>query len=87
MNMKHESTLRTPSEPFRTHDLFLSAFLLAKGAVLVDHVREGSRVAFIFSSESDPQRLARDFYNGAAVGVSSYVQALQNLKSLIYDNV
>jgi len=84
MAMTERATANASTEQFRTHDLFLSAFLLAKGALLLDHTREGGRVTFVFAGEPNPQVLARDFWNGAPVNVSAYVQALQTLKSVIH---
>ena len=70
---------------FHTHDLNLAAFLLARGAVLTTHVRDGPRVTFLFATEPDPAPLARQFWNGAPVGVGAYIRALDTLKSIIHD--
>jgi hypothetical protein len=70
---------------FHTHDLHLAAYLLAKGAVLTSHVRDGPRVTFTFAKAPDPEPLVHEFWNGADVGVGAYVRALDTLKSIIHD--
>ena len=74
----------TASTLFRSSDLFLSAYLMARGTRLLGHVWRGSRAVFLFEGPSDPQPLVREFWNGGLVNVSDFVQALRVLKSLLY---
>ncbi len=74
----------TPSNHLHTSDLFLSAYLMARGTRLLGHVWRGSRAVFQFEGPSDLQPLVREFWNGGPVSVSDFVQALRVLKSLLY---
>ena len=66
-------------------DFYLAAYLKAKGMKLVDIMREGRRVTFVFEDREDRQTLTRDFYNDGVVQVNPFIHAIQDLKSIIYN--
>lgn len=69
---------------YKTVDLYLGAFLKARGIELLDVDRADRRVTFLFKDGAEVQKLVTGFYNDAEVGVSAYKNALRDLKSLIY---
>ena len=69
---------------FETKDLYLSAYLKAKGLSLVDTRRDGSRVFFVFENKEKAGDLLREFFNGGKVSVSLFVKAISDLKTLIH---
>jgi len=69
---------------FETKDLYLSAYLKAKGLSLADTRRDGSRVFFIFEDKEKAENLLKEFFNGGRVSVSLFVKAISDLKTLIH---
>jgi hypothetical protein len=69
---------------FETKDLYLSAYLKAKGLSLLDTRRDGSRVFFVFGDKEEAANLLKEFFNGGKVSVSLFVKAISDLKTLIY---
>jgi len=74
-------------EIYRTVDLYVAAFLKAKGITLVDVEREDKRVTFLFKDPDEVERLVKDFYNGGQVRANDYRNALRDLKAIIYRDV
>lgn len=69
---------------YETKDLYIAAFLRARGLELVGTRRNGSRVFFCFRGKNEAENLTRDFLNGAQVDVSLYTKAIQDLKTIIF---
>jgi len=67
---------------YKTPDLYLSAYLKAKDYV-VSIKRDKGRCFFEFVDVSDD--VVNSFYNNAPIGVTAYKNALQDLKSMIYN--
>lgn len=70
-----------------TSDLYFAAFLKVASAPLVEVRREGKRVFFVFSFESEGafKALKDDYFmDRAKVSALTYSQAVKAMKSLIY---
>ena len=65
---------------FRTSDLYLAAFLKAKGHAL--SWEHKGRCIFIFNGDTQVDR--ENFINGGNVDVSLFISAIQSLKTLIF---
>ena len=70
---------------YKTSDLYLSAFLKAKGMRLVDKVRDGNRFVFVFDDRSDRHLLIQEFFNDGSVSITAFKNALQDLKTIVYN--
>ncbi len=70
---------------YETTDLYLSAFLKARGLLLVDRRLDGRRVTFVFADRTDRRSLVTEFYGNGQVYVNDYVHALQDCKAAIYN--
>jgi hypothetical protein len=69
------------SAAFKTHDLYLAAFLVTRGHVL--RRLEGEyRRAFVFPGDAGED--ADLFYAGSAVPARDYAHALRDLKSRLH---
>lgn len=73
------------SNTYRTSDLYLSAFLKAKGLRLRDKLKDGSRFVFIFDDRPDRQELIQEFFNDGTIGITTFKNALQDLKTLVFN--
>ena len=67
---------------YRTTDLYLSAYLKAKGhKVRCEH---GRKCTFVFLSSVSPD--INDFFNDGMISVTKFKNAIQDLKTLIYNS-
>lgn len=73
------------NENYPVSDFYLAAFLKAQHFKLVDTLREGRRVTFIFEDKPTRSQLTKDFYNDGTVNVNPFIHAIQDLKSIIYN--
>ena len=64
-------------------DLWGAAFVKAKGVKLVDVLREGRSVYFLFGPEA--RDVIFDYENGVKISSILYKSAIDDLKSIIYD--
>jgi len=70
---------------FESSDLFLCAYLKAKGVPFEGTKRgEGKRIIFIFQRQPDIQDLLKGYYNDGCVPVLSFKAALRNLRDIIF---
>ena len=67
---------------YRTSDLYLSAFLKAKGCCIKDISINNGQVFFQFAVEN-LNRMLRGYFNNANVNVLTYVGALRDLRTII----
>jgi hypothetical protein len=72
-------------ETYRTSDLYLSAFLKAKGMRLKDKVGNGGRFVFIFDDREDRKQLIQEFFNDGLVSITAFKNALQDLKTMVFN--
>lgn len=70
---------------YETSDLYLSAFLKAKGLKFVDKYRRGERFVFIFEDRPDRQDLIREFFNDGMINITSFKNAIQDLKTMVFN--
>ena len=68
-----------------TAELWLAAFLRARGAKLTGTSRDGNRVLFEFEDRELCERLATEYLNGGKASISSLKAAWSDLKTLIFD--
>ena len=74
-------------EPFKSKDLYLSAFLRAAGARMIDTERRGTIVIFVFEQNGDGMihRLQTDYYNKSAkIDARTFVDEIKVLKTLCH---
>ena len=72
-------------ETYRTSDLYLSAYLKAKGLKLWDKHKTGDKFVFIFEDRDDRQQLVRDFFNDGMVSITVFKNAIQDLKTMVFN--
>jgi len=70
---------------YKTSDLYLSAFLKAKGMKLKDKQKNGNKYIFIFEDRSDRKELIQEFFNDGTVSISAFKNALQDLKTMVFN--
>lgn len=71
--------------PYRTSDLYLSAFLRAKGVIIQNINRKNGKVIFIFQNDGKIQDLINKYFNDSDVPVLRFKAALRDLRSIIFD--
>lgn len=70
---------------YETSDLYLSAYLKAKGMHLEGKKRQGAKFVFIFSDNLEREKLIEEFFNDGLVGITSFKNALQDLKTMVFN--
>jgi hypothetical protein len=70
---------------YRTSDLHLAAFLKAKGMRILDTTKSGGKSTFVFSDEGNSKELIQEFFNDGLVSVTAFKNALQDLKTMVYN--
>ena len=72
-------------ETYATSDLYMSAFLKAKGLKLIDKKRSGQRFIFVFEDRGDRKELINQFFNDGLVSITAFKNAIQDLKTLVFN--
>ena len=72
-------------DTYKTSDLYLSAFLKAKGLRLLDKRRAGEKYVFIFDDRPDREELIREFFNDGQVSITAFKSAIQDLKTMVFN--
>ncbi len=70
---------------YASTDLYLSAYLKAKGLRLLDVDRDGRRAIFVFEDRKDRKDLILSFYNEGTVSINAFKNAVQDLKAAIFN--
>lgn len=70
---------------YRTSDLYLSAFLKARGMRLRDKFRNGNKFVFIFDDRDDRKELIQEFFNDGSVSITAFKNAIQDLKTMVFN--
>lgn len=70
---------------YRTSDLYLSAYLKAKGFRLKDKHRAGNKFIFIFEDRDDREQLIQEFFNDGTVNITAFKNAIQDLKTMVFN--
>ncbi len=72
-------------DTYKTSDLYLSAFLIARGMKLRDTVSNGRKTLFVFDDTNERERLLEAFFNDGLVSAKAFKGALQDLKTIIFN--
>jgi hypothetical protein len=70
---------------YSTSDLYLSAFLKARGMRLKDKFRNGNKFVFIFDDRDDRKELIQEFFNDGTVSITAFKNAIQDLKTMVFN--
>ena len=70
---------------YQTSDLYLSAFLKAKGMRLKDKFKSGDKFIFIFDEREDRKELIQEFFNDGLVNITAFKNAIQDLKTMVFN--
>ena len=70
---------------YSTNDLWLSAFLKAKGLKIIRVEGNNRRVVFVFEDTSNRKDLIEEFYNNGSVSIALIKNAMADLKSAIFN--
>jgi len=71
---------------FVTSDLYLSAFLKARGIKLIDQIRDDNKkIRFVFEDSKDRKRLIQEYFNNGSVNITDFKNALQDLKTIVFN--
>lgn len=70
---------------YSTSDLYLAAFLKANGVRLFDKKRNGKRVEFLFKDRPDRAELIQAFFNDGNIGITTFKNAVQDLKTIVFN--
>jgi predicted transport protein len=70
---------------YGTTDLYVGAFLKARGIKLIDVDKAGRRITFLFEDSDKTKKLIKEFYNEGMVKISDFQHALKDLKSITYN--
>ncbi len=70
---------------YRTSDLYYAAYLRVAGVPLVETIREGSRVFFVFEHSSTIRDLKNEYFNRKAkVPALTYADEIRTMKALTH---
>jgi hypothetical protein len=70
---------------YRTSDLYYAAYLRVAGVPLVETVREGSRVFFVFEHSPTIRDLKNEYFNRKAnVPALTYADEIRTMKALTH---
>ena len=69
---------------YKTDNLNLSAFLIAKGHKLLNYEKTDRKYIFIFSDSELLHKNNTEFINNALIGVQDMLGSIKSLKNLIY---
>jgi hypothetical protein len=73
------------SKYFQSSDLYEVALLFASGFRLIDTVREGERIHFVFDQkEACEMTIKQYFSNELTIKVRDYVEGLRTVKNYIF---
>ena len=71
---------------FRTKDLYLSAFLCAKGLTLEQVERENNICWFVFGNDQRIKKLIKEYWSGTSLcNAKDYADAIRTLKDRIFN--
>ncbi len=70
---------------YSTSDLWLSAFLKAKGLKIIRIEGNNRRAYFVFEDAPNRKDLIEEFYNNGLIGITLIKNAMSDLKSAIFN--
>jgi len=74
---------RNEDKMLKTKDLWLAGFLNSKGVKMVDVIREGKSVYFLFDPKA--RDVIMDYENGGKISAILYKASIDDLRSIIFD--
>lgn len=78
-----ETAVKTP---FVTSDLYLSAFLKARGMKLIGQNRDDNKkIHFVFEDRKDRKKLIQEYFNNGKVNITDFKNCLQDLKTIVFN--
>lgn len=70
---------------YKTSDLYYAAFLKVAGVKLLDPVREGKRVTFVFEASEAIRDLKKDYFTRTAkVSALDFADEIRSMKALLH---
>ena len=69
---------------YRTPDLYLSAFFLTKGVILIGTEQAEGRTFFLFRDTGGVREAVEQYYGNAMIPALSFKSSLRELKSLLH---
>lgn len=70
---------------FRTQDLYLASFLMARGLKLIKVDKAGLIATFVFENQEHLEKILTSFYNNdETVNANKLICSLRDLKSLVH---
>ncbi len=70
---------------FKTQDLYLSSFLMARGNKLLRVEKAGSVATFVFEKQEEMEMVVTSFYNNKElVNANKLISSIRDLKSLVH---
>ncbi len=73
---------------YRTNDMYLAAYLVARGMKLDSHVRINGKTTFQLAEKDGIDDIIQEYYSDAGlVSALRLFNALKNLKNLLYLNM
>ena len=83
MEKMKETAVKTP---FVTSDLYLSAFLKARGMKLIGQNRDDNKkIHFVFEDRKDRKKLIQEYFNNGKVNITDFKNCLQDLKTIVFN--
>jgi len=70
---------------YSTNDLWLSAYLKAKGLKIIRVEGNNRRAVFVFADTPERKDLIEEFYNNGSIGITLIKNAMADLKSAIFN--
>ena len=75
----------TTDQTYRTSDLYYAAYLRTAGVPLVESVREGGRVFFVFEKSESINELKKQYFNRTSrVAALTYADEIRSMKALTH---
>ena len=73
------------NQAYSTSDLWLSAFLKARGLKIIRIEGNNRRAAFVFEDTPNRKDLIEELYNNGLIGITVIKNAMADLKSAIFN--
>ena len=76
------------SKTWSTKDLATASFFVMKGMRLVDCVKDGNKVIFVFEDSPEREKLLMGYLNNeVTVAPQAFLNAIRNMKAMIYNKM
>lgn len=70
---------------YRTSDLWLAAYLKAKGLKIVSIEGTNRKAVFVFEDSQYRKAMIEEFYNNSLIGITVIKNAISDLRSAIFN--